>query len=133
MENYIAFITLATGTKHKITQETYEQILEADKDDLIMLPNWTTFKNSAVMEIQDINAWVDPEGSYHYGQQYSEIESRGFTGIIENTKRLNSLKLLAEGIKKSIEKRKLDGLESPKAEQLLQHARNKYTLLKTLV
>ena len=126
--DYNAFITLSTGSKHKITPQTYEQILQADKDDLIRLPDGTVFKNSAVMEIQDISEWT--ENHYSYGQPYQALPPGiGFEGVITSAKRLSALEAMARGLKKAKEKIQKKGGTTRNIDNLLDLARKRYALI----
>lgn len=128
METYTCFCTLSTGSKHKLTQEAYNQILEADKDDLISLPDGTVFKNSAVMEIQDISEWTDFHKEYDYHQPYTSLPEVSFEGIISRTKHLKHLEALMRGINKA--KAKLKKGEPKNINNLLEIANKKYNEVK---
>lgn len=124
----IAFITLVTGTKHKITQEEYNQINEAAPEDWLQIGQTTGFKKSAIMEIRDIKEWVDNEKNYNYGQPYSALPAGiGFTGMITREKRLSALEGMARGLKKA--KDKLNR-PTPQIDEFLELARKRYALVK---
>lgn len=129
MENYIAFITLSTGTKHKITEETHNQFLEAGSDDYLQLANGTTFKKSAVMEIQDIRDWVD-NGKYEdYHQPYTALPAgRGFEGIINLATDTTHIEALARGLKKA---KASFNRPTPQIDKFLKLGRKQYAKIKS--
>lgn len=126
----IAFITLSTGTKHKITQEEYNQICEASPEDFIQIGVNTSFKKSAVMEINAIENWQE-EKSYNYGQPYTELPAGiGFKGLITREKRLGALEGMARGLKKAKAKIEAEGRPTPKIDEFLELARKRYAFIK---
>lgn len=70
-----AVIILSTGSHHRITNETYEQVCMAGLDDLITIGG-STFKTSAVMEIIGIEEYekqYPDKVSYNVGQPYAAL------------------------------------------------------------
>jgi len=125
--NYICFATLSTGSKIKLTEELYNQFQEASNEDFLTLPNGTTFKKSAVMQIQDIKEWINEQKTFDYHQPYSALPPVSFTDIINSTKRLSAIENMAKGLKKA--KVKFDR-PTPAIDELLKLARKRYMLVK---
>lgn len=123
----IAFITLSTGTKHKITQEEYNQICEASPEDFIQIGINTSFKKSAVMEINNISEWQE-EKPYNYGQPYKALPvGIGFVGIITREKRMVALEGMAKGLKKA---KTILNRPTPQIDEFLELARKRYKFIK---
>ena len=116
--NYICFATLSTGSKRKLTQEDYNNFLEAEKDDYIQPTGGLEFKKSSVMEIQDISEFEEDK-QYSYGQAYSQLPAGlGFEGLIKKTPN-QGLEAMARGLKRYFDKNP----NSPNALALLEKMR----------
>jgi len=124
----IAFVTLSTGTKIKLTEEDYNKFCEADNDDFIEASG-KTFKKSAVMQIEDISEFAE-ENNFNYHQPYSLPSGIGFTGIITREKRLKGIELLAKGLQKAKDKTTKQGRNTNNIDKLLEIARNRYKTVK---
>jgi len=129
----IAIATLATGSNYPITQEIYNQILEASLEDMIKLDNGTAFKVSAIMEITGKEEWEKqhPEKQhYNYGQLYTALPiGTGFVGLISSEKRLKGIEGMARGLQKAKDRRTAEGLESPNIDKFLEIARTRYKFM----
>lgn len=101
-QQIIAVVILSTGSHHKITQETYEQICGAGLDDLIRTHTGATFKTSAVMEIlsiEDYEAQYPDKNLKGYGQPYADIKALPTGNVYERSTK-NGKELMLKGFKK---------------------------------
>jgi len=126
MDKFICYATLATGSKVKLTQEDYNKFQEMDNDSFLEVSG-KVFKKSAVMEIDDIENYVDDK-TYNYGQPYTALPPGiGFEGLITRETRGKAIELMAKGLKKA--KAKFDR-PTPEIDSLLKLARERYAFLK---
>lgn len=131
----IAVVILATGSSHKITQETYNQILEAADNDYILLDDMTTFKKAAIMEILSIEDFENQHkekvlSDYHQPyQDLKQLPALGYNGVIKQAKTTSHIEALARGLKKA--KARFGDKPTPEIDKLLQLARDTYKGLKT--
>ena len=121
----VATVILATGSRHEITEEIYEQILQMSDNDYVLLDDMTSFKKSAVMEIEPIKQ-VD--------HNYPQLPAKGYEGVIKSAKTGSHLRALATGLKKA--RARIKGIDSlkkstPEIDRLLDLARNCYKGIKT--
>lgn len=96
--NYVCFVTLATGGKHKLTAELYNFLLEAGSEDIIEIKPGVGFKKSAVMEIEDISEWVEDK-NFSYGQPYADLKALPSGNVYERSSK-NGKELMLKGLRK---------------------------------
>lgn len=128
MDNqYICFTTLSTGNKRKLTEQDYNNFLQADGDDYIQPFGGMPFKKKSVMEIQDISEFVATDNFINdYHQPY--LPAVNYNQIIKSASKTSHIEALAKGLKKA--KAKFLDRPTPNIDNLLNLARARYLQIK---